>query len=87
VTLTCLPTSGGDFLSVDTYGAALPTTTTTPRSTTTIKGTSGTSADTTLPITGANSHTVWTELLAALVLIQVGLLCLVASRRKRAQLS
>ncbi len=80
ITITCLPTSGPAFLSVDVFGAPLPTTTTTPRGTTT---TTAAVAAGTLPVTGADSHTLWTEILAGLLMIQIGLLCWSISQKSK----
>jgi len=67
---------------------ALPTTTTTrPGTTTTTKAGPGTGAngtgDGTLPVTGNDSHTLWIEILAGLLMIQLGLLFWTISQRPR----
>jgi len=79
VTITCLPTSGAEFLSVDVYGTPLPSTTTT----TTGKAKPAAAVTTTLPLTGPNNHTLWIEVLAGLLMVQLGLLLVAFSRKAR----
>jgi hypothetical protein len=86
VTVACVRSPSASFLTIDTYGPPLPTTTTTrPGGTTatTAKPPAATARTGTLPITGTDSHTLWVELLAGLLMIQVGLLCWTISQRSR----
>jgi hypothetical protein len=74
VDLVCVPTSGGNFLSIDVVAKPV-----TVQGTTTAQGTSST----TLPVTGTDSHALWIELLAALLMIQLGLLFITLSRKPK----
>jgi len=83
ITVTCLPSPDANFLSIGTYGIVVPTTTSTAPHGTTTTTKPVVAATGTLPVTGTDSHTLWVELLAGLLMIQLGLLCWTISQKSR----
>ena len=78
-----LPTSLTSMdINIVQTDAPIPTTTTTAPATPATVAADTASADT-LPVTGTNSRTLWTELLAGLLMIQIGLLFVGMSNRPR----